>query len=248
MRTTTRSTTARLAIGLASVIALAACGGDDDDVSSATTTEAEITDPTTTSSDVETTDAVGTTDAVETTEASETTEATETTDASDTTDGSDTTEASADGSPYTSPEGDFSVVFPGEPTVQSQDQALPDGSTMELVLAGYEFDDGFVATARGVYPDTYVFDVPTALQGGQDQALANTGGTLLTSQDITLQGRPGREFSATITNGSQTGTQLQRVYLDGLVIYQQIFTGPGEVTFSDPEVATFFDSFAFATG
>ena len=120
--------------------------------------------------------------------------------------------------------------------------------TVDLVLAGYELDDGFLATARGQYPDGYVLDVPVALQGAQDQALANVGGELISSQDITLQGRPGREFSATLTSGGESGTLLQRVYLDGLVIYQQLFTGAGETTFTDPEVAPFFESFAFTTG
>lgn len=244
MRSTTRSTTARLAVGLAAAVALVGCG-DDDDASPATSAEVATTESATT-------EAADTTEATETTEATDTTEATETTDATTTTARSETTAAdtttSVAATTYTSPEGDFSVVFPGEPTQQTQPQTLPDGSTLDLVLAGYETDTGFAATARGVYPDGYVLDVPVALQGGQDQALANTGGTLLTSQDITLQGRPGREFSASITNGSQTGTQLQRVYLDGLVIYQQIYTGVGEVTFTDPEVATFFESFAFTTG
>ena len=97
-------------------------------------------------------------------------------------------------------------------------------------------------------PDSYVLDPAASLQGSQDQALANVGGTLIASRDITLQGRPGKEFSATITNGGETGTLLQRVYLDGLVSYQQIYTGAGEASFTDPDLAPFFDSFAFTTG
>ena len=32
------------------------------------------------------------------------------------------------------------------------------------------------------------------------------------------------------------------------MIYQQIFTGAGEHTFTDPDLAPFFESFAFTTG
>jgi hypothetical protein len=250
MPTTLRSPTVRVAVSFAAAVALVACGGDDDDAAT-TTDDVEVTDGAATTEVVETTEAAETTE-VETTDAAATTEVVETTDAAETTAAPDTTSEvttdTAEGSPYTSAEGDYTVVFPAAPTEQTQSEPLPDGETVDLVFAGYELDDGFIATARGQYPDNYVLDVPVALQGAQDQALANVSGTLLTSQDITLQGRPGREFSATITNGGQTGTLLQRVYLDGLVIYQQIFTGAGEMTFDDPDVATFFSSFAFATG
>ncbi len=90
--------------------------------------------------------------------------------------------------------------------------------------------------------------MPVALQGAQDQALANVGATLVSSEDITLQGRPGKQFSATLSSGGETGTLLQRVYLDGLVIYQQVFTGAGERSFTDADLAAFFDSFTFTTG
>ena len=238
---TARSRTATLALSLAAVLAVGACGGDDDDDTSTTTEVAETTAATETTAAVETTEAVETTAAVETTEAVVTTEATETTEAVETT-------AAVQGFVFTSAEGDYTATFPGEPTLQTIPQALPDGNTVNLVFAGYETNDSFIATARGQYPDGYVLDVPLALQGAQDQAIANVNATLIASQDITLQGRPGREFSASVTSNGQEGTVLQRVYLDGLVIYQQIFTGAGEASFTDPELAPFFDSFAFTTG
>jgi hypothetical protein len=233
MRTIPRSYAVRLAVGLAAAVSVASCGDDDDTAStSETATETSLVAASTGPAD--TIASFDTSAAVETTAVSA--------------EGGAVTTAAAEGTTFTSAEGDYSVVFPAEPSVQTQQQPLPDGSNVELVLAGYEFDDGFIATARGQYPDGYVLDPPVALQGAQDQALEQVDGTLITSTDITLQGRPGKEFSATITNGGETGTLLQRVYLDGLVIYQQVFTGAGEASFTDPEVATFFDSFAFATG
>ncbi len=158
------------------------------------------------------------------------------------------TTATAEGFTYTSPEGDYSVVFPSQPSEQTQPQELPDGTVMELAIAGVETEELFVGTARGQYPDGTVLDVPAALQGAQDLAISNVGGTLVGSRDLELQGRPGRQFRASLTVNGQPGTLLQRVYFDGPVLYQNIVTGAGELTFQDPAVAAFFDSFRFTNG
>jgi hypothetical protein len=158
------------------------------------------------------------------------------------------TTAAREGFTYTSPEGDFSAVFPSRPTERTQPQELPDGSVMDLSIAAVESEELFMGTARGQYPEGTVLDVPAALQGAQDLAIANVEGTLVTSRDLELQGRPGREFAASLTANGQPGTLLQRVYFDGPVLYQNVVTGAGELTFQDPAVATFFDSFRFTEG
>jgi hypothetical protein len=158
------------------------------------------------------------------------------------------TTAAREGFTYTSPEGDFSAVFPSRPTERTQPQELPDGSVMDLSIAAVETEELFMGTARGQYPEGTVLDVPAALQGAQDLAIANVEGTLVASRDLELQGRPGREFAASLTANGQPGTLLQRVYFDGPVLYQNIATGAGELTFQDPAVAVFFDSFRFTEG
>jgi hypothetical protein len=158
------------------------------------------------------------------------------------------TTAAGAGFTYTSPEGDFSAVFPSRPSERTQPQELPDGSVMELSIAAVETEELFVGTARGQYPKGTVLDVPAALQGAQDQAIANVEGTLVASRDLELQGRPGREFAASLSVNGQPGTLLQRVYFDGPVLYQNIVTGAGELTFQDPALAAFFDSFRFTKG
>jgi hypothetical protein len=119
---------------------------------------------------------------------------------------------------------------------------------MDLVIAGVETEELFVGTARGEYPDGTVLDVPAALQGAQDLAIANVGGELVNSRDLELQGRPGRQFKASLTVEGQRGTLLQRVNFDGPVLYQNVVTGAGELTFRDPAVAAFFESFRFTEG
>ena len=195
--------------------------------------------------------AAATTEAVDTTTAT-TVKVTTTTAAATTTQAAPTTPA-----PTTAPPavplhvagGRLLGALPGRADARRRNpRPLPDGSVVDLVLVSYQLDDVFIATARSQYPDGYVLDVPVALQGAQDQAVANVGATLISSEDITLQGRPGKQFSASLTSGGGRAPLLQRVYLDGLVLYQQVVSGAGERTFTDPDLATFFDSFAFTTG
>jgi hypothetical protein len=89
---------------------------------------------------------------------------------------------------------------------------------MDLSIAAVETDQLFMGTARGQYPTGTVVDVPAALQGAQDQAIADVKATLVDSRDLELQGRPGREFAASLTVKGQPAMLLQRVYFDGPVL------------------------------
>ena len=174
------------------------------------------------------------------------TDAASTTAAVDATTVADGTTA-RDGVTYTSSQGDYTAVFPAEPSEQTQPQTLPDGSTMDLVIVGLETSDRFMGTARGEYPAGTEIDVAAALDGAQNQAIENVEGTLISGQDIELAGRPGREFSASMDVRGEAGTLLQRVYFDGPVVYQVIVTGAGDFGFDEPEAAAFFDSFQFTS-
>jgi hypothetical protein len=148
---------------------------------------------------------------------------------------------------YTASDGSYRATFPEKPSEQTQKQPLPTGDSMDLHIAGLELGDAFLATAHGSYPEGTKLDTTAALQGAQDQAIANVKGTLIDSRDITLQGRAGREFSASVELGGTSGTVLQRVYLDGATIYEVIRTGAGKMSFGDPESKAFFDSFSFTS-
>jgi hypothetical protein len=236
-RTSTRAL--RLAIALAAPAALIGCGDDDDtsDSSAATVGAPDTTQAAAASASGPPSTPVQTSAPVPTSAPAQTS-------APAASDAVATTAAGA-GVTYTSPQGDYSAVFPVEPTEQTQPTQLPDGSVMRIVIVGVERDDLFIATARGRYPKGTVLDLPGALEGAQQQAIANVQGQLITSRDIELQGRPGREFSASLTSNGEAGTLLQRVYFDGSVIYQNIVTGAGELTFQDPAAAAFFESFRF---
>lgn len=74
----------------------------------------------------------------------------------------------ADWFPFTSPGGDFTVSFPGEPESETQDVTLPDGSVVQLLLHSY--DEGeyvfFVSNS------TYAPGTPVSLDEARDGSLA----------------------------------------------------------------------------
>ena len=201
MRRTSTCCVLRLAIALAAAAALIGCGDDDATSDSAAPTAGATTTPaalTSTSAPTSLDTSVPVpTSAPSQTSAPAQTSALATSIATDA--GTAVT--------YMSPQGDYSAVFPAEPTEQTQPTPLPDGSKMDMEIVAVEGDDLAVGTARGQYPTgTPLLDVPAALQGAQDQAIANVQGTLISSRDIELQGRPGREFSASLTSDGEAGS------------------------------------------
>ena len=255
-----RSSAATFAAAAALTIGVAACGSDS---KSADTTEATVDTTEDTTNDTEAPD---TTDASDTTAATTTARPATTIGRSTTTAESDetTTTGKSTGTTtddtvvdsgavpdgwvaYTSDPGDYVAAFPEEPSEQTQNAPLPDGSTLALVIVSAQDGNVFFGTARGEYSAGSIVDTAASLQGAEDQAIKNVNGTLTSSTDITLQGRPGRQFSASVTSGGQQGTLVQRVFLDGDTIYQNIVVGPGTIAPDDDQVAAFFASFEFTS-
>ena len=221
----------RIALLVVAAAGLVACGDDDDSTEETTEAVATSTAATAATAPPATTGAPDTTAA--TTDAPATTEAVETTGQS----------VAPDGVMFTSPDGGFSVLLPGA-TASSQDQSLPDGTTVQLEAWQTPLGDaGAYTVARLALPEGAVIDTAALLQSAQDQALAGVGGTLTSEQPIDLNGIPGREFSATVSQGGVEGTIVQRVYLAGNTLYQINFAGEGDRRFTDPELAPFFESF-----
>ena len=122
--------------------------------------------------------------------------------------------------PYTSNEGRFAVQFPAG-TVKQDTQSIPlQGSDSSML---YEFwvesDDGNVSylVMYNDYPPAYAND-------GADAVLARTrdgavkGKTLLSDMAISLNGVPGREFTAK----DDTWNFTVRQFLSGKRLYQLI--------------------------
>ncbi len=148
-----------------------------------------------------------------------------------------------DGFPYTLPDGDASVVFPGEPEpfpleIPVGDITISaDGQIYETATEGY-----FVIVAD--YPDGLLLDDPdTALIGGRDGAVSNVGGTLNDSEFVELSGIRGVKFDFSFGEGASSGLAVAQFFVHGDRMYQ-VF-GLGE----SAKVAmfeAFIDTFEFS--
>lgn len=136
----------------------------------------------------------------------------------------------AGGVPFTPPEGDFTVTFPGQPESQTVPGTGAETSTWGIV----EGSSGFLVS-RTVLAEGQTID----LQGGCEGAISEMGGTLVSSVPITVDGRPGIEFVASVDGG----TAVQRIIDGGTAMYQLVATGAGPLTAADPAIAAFFGSF-----
>ena len=145
----------------------------------------------------------------------------------------------ASGFTFTPPAGDYSVVFPFEPTTNEQTVPLEDGTSLPITFYLTDSDRLELGTAAIVYPPGSVL----SLEGARDGAISNISGTLTSSDPIKLQGREGLQFTASVQDGK--ATYLSHVYYDDVNLYQVIAVVLGEVGFDDPEIAAFFDSFRF---
>ena len=146
-----------------------------------------------------------------------------------------------DGFAFTPPAGDYSIVFPSEPTMHEQTVPLADGSSIPLTFYVTDSASTELGTAATTYPPGSV----VSLEGARDGAISNISGTQTSSDPINLQGREGLQFTGTVHDGQLT--YLARVYRDDVTLYQVFAVVVGEVAFDDPDIAAFFDSFRFTT-
>ena len=149
------------------------------------------------------------------------------------------TAVAVDGFAFSPPAGDYSVVFPDEPTANEQIVPLADGGSVPMTMyASTTASTAFVTAAVTGQPGTVM-----SLEVARDGALANANATLRSSEPITLQGRAGLQFAGDMQSGQ--ATVLARIYADDVTLYQSLVVVPGEVAFDDPKVAAFLDSFRF---
>jgi len=130
----------------------------------------------------------------------------------------------------------FSVLMPAKPEeeVKSTDDFTSHlfsiTTTKVVYLAGY-----------GDYAPSIKLSADAELTSNRDKFLKGLNATLLASKQITLDGRPGLEF----TGESQQASFKSRVYLSGNRVYQVAVAVLDGKTDSD-NVDRFFASFALA--
>ena len=99
-------------------------------------------------------------------------------------------QAAGDWSKYTSPEGRYTILFPGEPRLMTQESPNADGDKVLQHLAASTSPDvtclvGYFDIKPGL---TFSFDK------GRDGMIAAVKGTLLEERNISLGSSPGREL------------------------------------------------------
>lgn len=122
--------------------------------------------------------------------------------------------------PYSSTVGRFFVQFPGAPVKQdTQSITLQGTDTSTLYEFWTELADGNISymVMYNDYPPAYVNDSPDAVLGRTRDG-AVKGKTLLSDMSISLNGVPGREFTAK----DDTWNFTVRQFLSGKRLYQLI--------------------------
>lgn len=140
----------------------------------------------------------------------------------------------AQGVPFTSGEGKFSITFPAKPEHKTE---KPQSGEVNLFvvnqgarawLASYSERGSGAAKSAGAGADLERW-----------AGSAASGGKLRRSSKLTVAGHPAREVLVELDNGM---VRLQRGIIAGPRLYQVLYVGPAGSERA-PEVKRFFDSF-----
>jgi hypothetical protein len=150
---------------------------------------------------------------------------------------------------YNSPEGRYSVLFPGKPELSTDQSPAHTGETLTEYFAICTDPD---AGSDVVYNVTY-FDLAPQMAYSFDQArdgyLKAVNGTLQSERTIQFGGNPGRELKATANSQGKVFNLVTRIILVEKRVYmvQFIFTKSYDATAAAEKSTKFFDSFALAS-
>jgi hypothetical protein len=143
---------------------------------------------------------------------------------------------------YTSAEGRYSAVMPGSPEVTGQDSKDAGGHPLKQYLVSAVDADGGLCMIG--YFD-YV-GATFSLDRGRDGMVKQVSGTLVSEENITLDGSPGRQLKvhATATDGNDYVVRA-RIYDFGTRVYivQYLSLKSIEGPAADARAKGFLDSF-----
>jgi hypothetical protein len=142
---------------------------------------------------------------------------------------------------FTSQEGGFSVLLPGQPKIERQTTETAVGP-LAFTMHTVELSFGSVAyiASYNDYPPSLIAagDKSAILDGVVEGALGSKA-NLKKTEPITVDGHPGREFTGTVKDGYE---YTSRAYLVNNRLYQlNIVSTPGKVPAEDKR--KYFDSF-----
>jgi hypothetical protein len=137
---------------------------------------------------------------------------------------------------FTSPDGQFAVSFPGQPKFSSQPHATANSTTLVQTYTWSPDANAALAASSASYPSGSLsaLDPIALLDSAENGVLANDGGTLLASRNLSMCGGVGREF-VDRTRGS---TSTVRLCIVGDRLFSEIAGGVDAAG-----TQAFFDSF-----
>lgn len=144
---------------------------------------------------------------------------------------------------FSSAEGGFSIMMPGDPKNQTQEVPTAAGNVTTSMFVS-EFADQAYFVAYADFPEALVgmADPQTLLQGGRDSAMQSMDATIVSEQAITIDGHPGREVLATASIGGVDATVKARFYLVKNRLYQLWVAGAKD-KLAEVDMDAFLQSF-----
>jgi hypothetical protein len=146
---------------------------------------------------------------------------------------------------HTSVEGRYSILFPKQPNLMTQEAPAATGEKLTQYHAQASGSDS-------MYGVTY-FDLlpgmPFSLDKARDGAVVSLKGTLQNSQAISLGGSPGLGYKTSFQNADQEYFMVTRIYniRSRIYILQHYFLKSLDSSAMAENSAKFFDSFKVAT-
>jgi hypothetical protein len=146
---------------------------------------------------------------------------------------------------FTSQDGGFSVLMPGEPKEESKTTQTASGP-IQFKMFSVELGSGSIAyiVAYNDYPQALIdrSNPATILDGAMEGAAGGSKSNITSKTDVLLGGHPGREFTAKLAGGFDYAS---RVFLVKERLYQvNVVCEPGKVSADDKR--KFFESFKLA--
>jgi hypothetical protein len=142
---------------------------------------------------------------------------------------------------FAPPGGEFSVLLPGAPQVETQQQETAVGA-VPMTTYSVELEDGWLAYMVSVteYPASVQADAESMLDGGRDGMVQAVGAELTAEERIEVGGHPGRDLDMRTPEGFHVRARVVLVYPR---LYQLLVVATDQ-TYRAEDVERFFASFA----
>lgn len=151
---------------------------------------------------------------------------------------------------YTEKNGRYKIKFPGKPIENNQQQQTAQGQTVEITTAIYEDEPNkrvYVSSVNEMpLPEGTSFDVEKGLDGGRDGATRSTNSTVVSEEQITYDGLPGRSIVMSTPDGAKIKMNMLINAQEDKAMFYQVWVAAQDGNMDFPEADAFLDSLEIA--